>query len=105
MIGTQELIAILIAALFLFGPQKLPELARSLGSAVGEFKKAQRASELELNQFDAYVRKAGNTVTPEEKEKEKEQKDNPDSRKEATDTDSKAATNLENTPEAGKSIP
>ncbi|MCO5382307.1 MAG: twin-arginine translocase TatA/TatE family subunit [Methanosarcina barkeri] len=39
MIGTQELIVILIAALFLFGPQKLPELARSLGSAVGEFKK------------------------------------------------------------------
>ncbi len=39
MIGSTELIAILIAALFLFGPQKLPELARSLGSAVGEFKK------------------------------------------------------------------
>ena len=67
MIGTQELIAILIAALFLFGPQKLPELARSLGSAVGEFKKAQRASELELTQFDAYTRKAANTVTPERK--------------------------------------
>ena len=60
MIGSTELIAILIAALFLFGPQKLPELARSLGSAVGEFKKAQRAAELELTEFDAYTRKAGN---------------------------------------------
>ena len=77
-----ELIAILIAALFLFGPQKLPELARSLGSAVGEFKKAQRAAELELTQFDAYTRKAENKVTPGEKEKEKEQKDIPGSSKE-----------------------
>jgi len=106
MIGTQELIVILIAALFLFGPQKLPELARSLGSAMGEFKKAQRASELELNQFDAYTQKAANIVASAEKEKEKEQKDNPESSKEVkTDTDSKVGINLENTPEAGKSIP
>ena len=82
MIGPPELIAILIAALFLFGPQKLPELARSLGGAIGEFKKAQRAAELELTQFDAYTRKAGNKVTPGEKEKEKEKQDIPGSSKE-----------------------
>lgn len=124
MIGTPELIAIIVAALFLFGPKKLPELARSLGGAMGEFKKAQRAAELELNQFDAYTRKAGNTVTPAEKEKEKEQKDTPGSSKETktgtdlkngtdlkTDTDLKTGaelktdTKLENKPEAGKSIP
>lgn len=62
MIGSTELIAILIAALFLFGPQKLPELARSLGSAFGEFKKAQRAAELGLTDFDAYAR--GSKGTP-----------------------------------------
>jgi sec-independent protein translocase protein TatA len=72
MIGTTELIAILIAALFLFGPQKLPELARSLGGAVGEFKKAQRAAELELTQFDAYTRKAENKFTPKDKDEGKE---------------------------------
>lgn len=105
MIGTAELIAIIVAALFLFGPQKLPELARSLGGAVGEFKKAQRAAELELTQFDAYTRKAGNTVAPGEKEKEKEQKDTPGSSKEIkTDADLKTDTYLENTPETGKSI-
>lgn len=105
MIGTPELIAIIVAALFLFGPQKLPELARSLGGAMGEFKKAQRAAELELTQFDAYTRKA-NTVIPGEKEKEKERKDTPDSSKEIkTDKDLKTGTDLENMPEAGKSIP
>jgi sec-independent protein translocase protein TatA len=72
MIGSTELIAILIAALFLFGPQKLPELARSLGSAVGEFKKAQRAAELELNQFDAFTRKTEHKFTPKDKEEDKE---------------------------------
>ncbi len=50
MIGTQELILILIVALFLFGPTKLPELARSLGKAAGEFKKAQIEAEHEVRQ-------------------------------------------------------
>lgn len=71
MIGSTELIAILIAALFLFGPQKLPGLARSLGSAMGEFKKAQRAAELELTEFDAYTRKAANKSREKEEDKEK----------------------------------
>lgn len=71
MIGSMELLIIGIAALFLFGPQKLPELARSLGGAVGEFKKAQRAAELELTEFDAYTRKAGNKAREKEEEKEK----------------------------------
>lgn len=72
MIGYTELIVILISALFLFGPQKLPELARSLGSAVGEFKKAQRASEMQLTEFDAYTQKAENKITPNDKEERKE---------------------------------
>lgn len=69
MIGPTELIAILIAALFLFGPKKLPELARSLGSAMGEFKKAQRAAELELTEFDPYTRKAANKAREKEEAK------------------------------------
>lgn len=71
MIGSTELIAIIIAALFLFGPQKIPELARSLGSAMGEFKKAQRAAELELTDFDPYTRKAANKAREKEEDKER----------------------------------
>jgi sec-independent protein translocase protein TatA len=52
MIGTQEMILILILALFLFGPSKLPELARSLGKAAGEFKRAQKETELDINRFN-----------------------------------------------------
>ena len=40
MFGTGELIVILVIVLVLFGGKKLPELARSIGLGVKEFKKA-----------------------------------------------------------------
>ncbi|MCL7410428.1 MAG: twin-arginine translocase TatA/TatE family subunit [Methanosarcinaceae archaeon] len=55
MIGSTELLVIAIAALFLFGPDKLPELAKSLGKSLGDFKKAQRAAEFEMNIFDKNI--------------------------------------------------
>ena len=39
-IGVPELIVILVIALIFFGPRKLPELGRSLGKSIAEFKKA-----------------------------------------------------------------
>jgi sec-independent protein translocase protein TatA len=39
-IGMPELIIILVIALLVIGPQKLPELAKSLGKGLAEFKKA-----------------------------------------------------------------
>jgi len=38
-LGYQELLIILVIVLILFGASRLPELARSLGSSVKEFKK------------------------------------------------------------------
>jgi TatA/E family protein of Tat protein translocase len=35
-----ELVIILVIALVIFGPRKLPELGRSLGKSLGEFKRA-----------------------------------------------------------------
>jgi len=39
-IGMPELIIIFVIALVIFGPRKLPELGRSLGKSLAEFKRA-----------------------------------------------------------------
>jgi TatA/E family protein of Tat protein translocase len=39
-IGMPELIVIFVIALIIFGPRKLPELGRSLGRGINEFKRA-----------------------------------------------------------------
>ena len=44
-LGYQELLIILVIVLVLFGANRLPELARSLGSSVKEFKKGINTSD------------------------------------------------------------
>ncbi len=39
-LGFPELVVIFTLALLIFGPRKLPELGRSLGKSIGEFKRA-----------------------------------------------------------------
>jgi Tat protein translocase TatB subunit len=39
-IGMQELVIIMVIALIVFGPKRLPELARSMGRAFAEFRRA-----------------------------------------------------------------
>ena len=56
MIGTNELIMIFGVVVILFGASKLPELARSMGSSMGEFKKAQKESELNLREFEKSIK-------------------------------------------------
>lgn len=38
--GVPELLIILAVALIVFGPRKLPEIGKTLGKALGEFRKA-----------------------------------------------------------------
>jgi TatA/E family protein of Tat protein translocase len=39
-IGIQEMILILVIALVIFGPKRLPELGRSIGKTLAEFRRA-----------------------------------------------------------------
>jgi TatA/E family protein of Tat protein translocase len=39
-LGWQEMVAIFVVALVLFGPRKLPELGRTIGRAIAEFRRA-----------------------------------------------------------------
>lgn len=39
-LGMPELLLILVLALLLFGPKKLPEIGKQLGKGLGEFKRA-----------------------------------------------------------------
>ena len=50
-IGLPELMVILVVALLIFGPRKLPELARSLGRGLAEFRRA--SSDLRQSFVDA----------------------------------------------------
>jgi len=50
-LGPLELGAIALVLILLFGASKLPELARSMGSATGEFKKGRQEVEEELEQM------------------------------------------------------
>jgi len=47
-IGTQELLLILLAVLLLFGAKRIPEVARSLGKGLGDFRDALSGVEREL---------------------------------------------------------
>ncbi len=50
-LGTQEIVVVLVIALIIFGPQKLPEIGRQVGSAMRELRKmtgdVQRALEFD----------------------------------------------------------
>ena len=52
-VGIQELVVIFLVALVLFGPKKLPELGKTIGKAITEFRRAQ--SELKST-FDGHMR-------------------------------------------------
>ena len=53
-IGPLELLVVTAIALIVFGPQKLPEIARSIGKAVSEFRRQASSikSEFEWNDDD-----------------------------------------------------
>lgn len=74
-IGIPGLILILIVALLLFGPNKLPELGRAFGKTLSEFKKGTRDM---LSDEDATVKSESNVKQIESSNNESRQKQLPD---------------------------
>ena len=60
MIGTSELIIIVIVILVLFGASAIPKFARSLGQAKKEFSQAMKESEAE-DKKDEVAKKSGDS--------------------------------------------
>ena len=48
-LGIQELIVIFVVALLVFGPKRLPEIARSMGKGIGELKRALDGVKTQIN--------------------------------------------------------
>jgi len=56
-LGISEILLILVVVLVLFGGKKIPELARGLGKAEAEYKKAKKAIENEVEDFKKEIAK------------------------------------------------
>lgn len=69
-IGLPELVIIFIVALLVFGPKRLPELGRSLGRGLAEFRKAssdlKNSIEREIETLDLENAATGKSKTPHE---------------------------------------
>ncbi len=61
-LGVPELILILTIALVVFGPRKLPEIGRSLGKTLNEFRRASISNFEEVNEATSEVKKIENEI-------------------------------------------
>jgi sec-independent protein translocase protein TatA len=69
-VGGEELGVVVIIAVLLFGPSQLPKLARGLGQAMLEFRRAQREGEGEGEGEPGAPAKAAPPAEPPEKKPE-----------------------------------
>lgn len=97
-IGMPEMILILAIALIVIGPKKLPDLAKALGRAMGEFKKATREFKetIEINTDLEDVKKAFDDMNPDFKSTLADPEEADKQAPEETDLEE---TPLEDTPE------
>lgn len=63
-IGTTEILLILVIALLIFGPKKLPDLGRSLGKAIREVRKASSDLKETLEREVDEVKRAESIPSP-----------------------------------------
>lgn len=76
-LGLPEVAVILVIVLLMFGPKKLPELAKSLGKGINEFKRATREFKSEIDSHESAPKQPHQIenqahVTPSHEEKKSE---------------------------------
>lgn len=66
-IGTPEILIIVVVALLIFGPSKLPELGKTLGKGIREFKKASTDLKDQINPLNEDEHNTGSPELIEDK--------------------------------------
>lgn len=89
-IGGQELILILVVALIIIGPKKLPEIAKTLGKALGEFQRATDDLKKEMSEAADFSSssqpESKSEPKPEEKKQESQEEQQEQEKKPSEDT-------------------
>ncbi len=90
-VGTQEILLILLVVLLLFGGKRIPEVARALGKGLGDFRRAVRdvQREIDLDLLNSPEPPPRRTVTkpkPTEASKGTEKPGEPEKRREPQDS-------------------
>lgn len=68
-LGVTEIVLILVVVLVLFGGKRIPELAKALGRAQYEYKKAKETLQSEANELKESVEKAAEAEAEKSKKK------------------------------------
>ncbi|NOY87470.1 MAG: twin-arginine translocase TatA/TatE family subunit [Deltaproteobacteria bacterium] len=83
-LGMQELLIVLIVAMFLFGGKKLPEIGQNLGKAIRGFKQGSEGEEEKA--IDEASRNKNDSPESEEAEVKEEKKEEEEEKKETPPT-------------------
>jgi len=93
-LGFTEILVILTVALLVFGPKRLPEIARTLGKTVAELRRTLDEIKFDINKADYNLTPDQDDHLPSEKRPaeeqaaEKQQPEIDDSQEQTSDTDS-----------------
>src|SRR6185369_2859100 len=91
-IGMPEMIIILVIALIVIGPHKLPELARSLGKGLAEFKKASEDFQRNIREEALKADEEKDAASKEKAAKETTSKELPVTEKASVETTTQSAS-------------
>ncbi len=111
-IGMTELIVIMVVALVVIGPKRLPEMARTLGKALGDFKRAtsdfqssfSMEDDYDLDVLDEDVKQQDKKASTEESKDDEGDDEEEDDAAESAEKPPRTETD-EPAPEAGDTAP